>query len=88
MFSFAAWMFYGLVFACHVILRFTRPELERPYKVLINLMNSLIGLSYAHFTLFERERFLCVMKVFRSLAQFRLIESLSISLHTEQQYDP
>ena len=32
-FSFAAWMFYALVFGCHVYLRFKKPDLPRPYKV-------------------------------------------------------
>ncbi|XP_060601697.1 b(0,+)-type amino acid transporter 1-like [Ruditapes philippinarum] len=34
-FSFAAWLFYGLAVFCVVILRFTKPNAERPIKVFI-----------------------------------------------------
>jgi L-type amino acid transporter 9 len=36
-FSFAAWLFYGLAVFCVVILRFTKPNAERPIKVNIKL---------------------------------------------------
>lgn len=35
LFSFAAWAIYGLALACVIILRFTRPDVPRPFRVSI-----------------------------------------------------
>jgi len=32
-FSFTAWLFYGLVFAGVIVMRFTHPDMPRQYKV-------------------------------------------------------
>ena len=33
LFSFTIWMFYALVFVCHIWLRFKKPDFPRPFKV-------------------------------------------------------
>eukprot|EP00794_Sanderia_malayensis_P018967 gene18967-20873_t len=64
-FSFAAWTFYGATIAALLWLRFSKPDLERPYKVFIGIpvivLLASIYLVIAPFYEYPLESFICLL---------------------------